>query len=135
MFKHFIFLIFRYIAGKKSLAQIFSDYEVEINKAAQAQANQAKVGTVNVSNNASGPASADTASSQATTAPPAKVSRRARLKAAIRDYGSTVIVFHVAISLASLGIFYTLLARYKNNCGKNILVLSLKFDCCFHAVF
>ncbi|XP_031624968.1 uncharacterized protein LOC116341804 [Contarinia nasturtii] len=33
---------------------------------------------------------------------------RAKLKNAIRDYGSTVFVFHVAISLVSLGIFYQL---------------------------
>ncbi|GFT38817.1 protein FAM210B, mitochondrial [Nephila pilipes] len=36
----------------------------------------------------------------------AKVSQRTRLKQAIRDYGATIIVFHVAISLASLGICY-----------------------------
>lgn len=39
------------------------------------------------------------------------LSRGARLKAAVRDYGSTVIVFHVTISLASLGLFYLLVAR------------------------
>lgn len=37
---------------------------------------------------------------------------RAKLKAAIRDYGSTVFVFHIAISLVSLGIFYQLVSRY-----------------------
>lgn len=37
---------------------------------------------------------------------------RVKLKNAIRDYGSTVLVFHVAISLLSLGIFYQLVNRY-----------------------
>ena len=36
---------------------------------------------------------------------------RERLKAAVRDYGSTVVIFHISISLASLGFFYTLVAR------------------------
>ncbi|XP_013776615.1 uncharacterized protein LOC106461344 [Limulus polyphemus] len=35
-------------------------------------------------------------------------SQKERLKQAVRDYGSTVVVFHVAISLVSLGGFYTL---------------------------
>ena len=40
-----------------------------------------------------------------------EVSKRVQLKNAVRDYGSTVIVFHVAISLASLGAFYTAVSR------------------------
>ncbi|XP_015930205.1 protein FAM210B, mitochondrial [Parasteatoda tepidariorum] len=36
----------------------------------------------------------------------AKVNQRAKLKQAVRDYGATIIVFHVTISLASLGLFY-----------------------------
>lgn len=40
------------------------------------------------------------------------ITPRAKLKNAIRDYGSTVLVFHIAISLASLGIFYQLVSRY-----------------------
>ncbi|XP_072013585.1 uncharacterized protein [Amphiura filiformis] len=35
-----------------------------------------------------------------------QVSQRQRLKLAVRDYGSTVIVFHICISLISLGSFY-----------------------------
>lgn len=34
------------------------------------------------------------------------VSKKDQLVRAVRDYGSTVVVFHVAISLASLGFFY-----------------------------
>lgn len=50
---------------------------------------------------------------------------RTKLKNAIKDYGSTVIVFHVAISLVSLGIFYQLVSRYvttKNACGDTLCV-------------
>lgn len=36
---------------------------------------------------------------------------REKLKNAIKDYGSTVLVFHIAISLVSLGIFYQLVNR------------------------
>ena len=41
-----------------------------------------------------------------------QVSQRARLKLAVRDYGSTVIVFHVCISLISLGSFYLAVSRW-----------------------
>ncbi|ESO04579.1 hypothetical protein HELRODRAFT_78789 [Helobdella robusta] len=34
------------------------------------------------------------------------LTQRQRLKLAVRDYGSTVVIFHVTISLASLGICY-----------------------------
>lgn len=40
------------------------------------------------------------------------LSPRMKLKNAIRDYGSTVLIFHIAISLVSLGIFYQLVSRY-----------------------
>ena len=43
---------------------------------------------------------------------PEQLSKRAQLKRAVKDYGSTVIVFHVAISLASLGGFYAAVTRY-----------------------
>lgn len=42
----------------------------------------------------------------------APLSGREKLKRAVKDYGTTVVVFHVAISLASLGFFYQVVARY-----------------------
>lgn len=42
---------------------------------------------------------------------PNALTPREKLKNAIRDYGSTVFIFHVAISLVSLGIFYQLVNR------------------------
>ena len=35
-----------------------------------------------------------------------------QFKKAIKDYGSTVIIFHVAITLASFGFFYLLVSRW-----------------------
>lgn len=43
------------------------------------------------------------------------LSPRAKLKNAIKDYGSTVFIFHIAMSLVSLGIFYQLVNRYVVN--------------------
>lgn len=40
------------------------------------------------------------------------VSAKDKLKKAVKEYGSTVIVFHVAISLISLGGCYVLVSRY-----------------------
>lgn len=40
-----------------------------------------------------------------------KPSQKIRLKEAIRDYGATIIVFHVAISLASLGLCYIAISK------------------------
>ena len=39
-----------------------------------------------------------------------ELSKGEKLKKAVKDYGSTVIVFHVSISLISLGFFYTLVS-------------------------
>lgn len=40
-----------------------------------------------------------------------QMSKKERLKIVAKDYGKTVIVFHVGISLISLGMFYTLVSR------------------------
>lgn len=39
------------------------------------------------------------------------ISRKDKLKKAVAEYGSTVIVFHVGISLISLGVCYSLVSR------------------------
>lgn len=44
--------------------------------------------------------------------PVTELTRAEKLKRAVKEYGSTVIVFHIGMSLASLGIFYQLVARY-----------------------
>lgn len=43
------------------------------------------------------------------------LSRKEKLKKAVTEYGSTVIVFHVGISLISLGACYSLVKRYLYN--------------------
>lgn len=44
--------------------------------------------------------------------PKKEMTKKEQLKRAFKDYGSTVIVFHVGMSLVSLGMFYTLVSRY-----------------------
>jgi len=43
--------------------------------------------------------------------PPEKESNQSKLKRAVKEYGSTVIVFHVGISLVSLGLSFALVSR------------------------
>ncbi|XP_037038876.1 uncharacterized protein LOC119076314 [Bradysia coprophila] len=52
----------------------------------------------------------DVSTSQATGKADAPLSRTEMLKKAVKDYGSTVMVFHVGISLISLGSFYLLVS-------------------------
>lgn len=56
------------------------------------------------------------ANTTATTPPPTfesptALSAKDKLKQAVKDYGITVVIFHVTISLASLGFFYQVVAR------------------------
>ncbi len=51
-------------------------------------------------------------SSTAPEVPKAALSTKDKLKQAVRDYGATVLVFHVTMSLMSLGFFYVLVSRY-----------------------
>lgn len=53
-----------------------------------------------------------------------KLTTRQKLQKAVTEYGSTVIIFHVGISLISLGTCYLLVSRYlltilTNFCEKN----------------
>jgi len=41
---------------------------------------------------------------------PPKLSKKDKLKQAVKDYGSTVIIFHITISLMSLGISYLVIS-------------------------
>lgn len=42
---------------------------------------------------------------------PIELTKREKLKILIKDYGKTIIIFHVGISLLSLGFFYTVVSR------------------------
>lgn len=59
-------------------------------------------------------ATSDNSKMSTTSAAPVQLSRRDKLKRAIKEYGTTVIVFHVAISLVSLGGFYLLVSSGVN---------------------
>lgn len=48
---------------------------------------------------------------EAEASPPVKETAQSKLKKAIKEYGSTVLVFHIGISLVSLGMFYGLVSR------------------------
>lgn len=47
-----------------------------------------------------------------TSEAPAELTRRQQLQRAVKEYGSTVMVFHITISLMSLGGFYLAVSRY-----------------------
>lgn len=51
--------------------------------------------------------------STTSTAAPVQLSRKDKLKRAVKEYGATVIVFHVTISLVSLGGCYLIVSRYR----------------------
>ena len=49
--------------------------------------------------------------------------KKSKLKQAFKEYGSTIVIFHVTISLASLGMFYALVSRYValQLCGRGVV--------------
>ena len=81
--------------GRKTLGMIFEEQEKLIKQVAE----DYREGLINNQQVGNGPSE------------PVKLSQKDRLKRAVKEYGSTVIVFHVAISLASLGGFYLAVSR------------------------
>jgi len=95
------------------LAQVFAEYDIEVRKAASNH----KLSRGQVREYSAGDANSRSQGPPSDGPPPSNKNERVqKLKAAVRDYGSTVIVFHVGISLMSLGGFYLLVARYKTTC-------------------
>ena len=64
----------------------------------------------------SGGTSSDEVSGTGGVSPDGQLTQRQKLQRAVKEYGSTVIVFHVAISLASLGGFYLAVSRWGAYC-------------------
>lgn len=101
--------------GRRTLAQVFAEQEEAITKFAETH----KVSSSSTplkpevgSSTTSSYAFSSSSDSKAPPPPPApKLSQRERLKRAVKEYGTTVIVFHVGISLVSLGGFYVLVSR------------------------
>ena len=71
----------------------------------------------------------DTSTESPVTPPESEtpLSQRAKLKNTVAQYGSTVIVFHIGISLMSLGGFYLLVDRY--DCSKVFATCHFSMNC------
>lgn len=54
-----------------------------------------------------------------------ELTSRQKIQQAVKEYGTAVIVFHVTISLASLGFFYLLVSRYVYCCMLFFLVITI----------
>jgi hypothetical protein len=54
-----------------------------------------------------------------------KLSRKDKLKRAVKEYGLTVVIFHVGISLISLGGFYLAVTRYVLQNITNLLIVGV----------
>ncbi|XP_076113015.1 uncharacterized protein LOC143080836 isoform X1 [Mytilus galloprovincialis] len=89
-------------SGRKNLAQILAEQDAQI-KQAVAHYYQKRSYSTSSSSNQNGSEVGRDVQSQTN---PGKLSNKDRLKRAVKEYGSTVIVFHVGISVISLGGFY-----------------------------
>ncbi|GFR74205.1 protein FAM210B [Elysia marginata] len=115
-------------AGRKTLAQIFEEQDRTIREALKMVAQQRRSystsprdGNQNTKTSPTEEASESGASgkgqrsdeqsaAESEEAGQAQLTQRQKLQRAVKEYGSTVIVFHVTISLASLGFFYLLVS-------------------------
>ena len=107
--------------GRKSLSEIFVEQDRMIAKIASnyssstssSTAGKPEVSSVSQSSTQNGetggqrPDGTDPGPS-----PEGQLSRRQRLQRAVKQYGATVVVFHVGISLISLGGFYLAVSRW-----------------------
>ncbi|KAK6983672.1 hypothetical protein BgiMline_019118 [Biomphalaria glabrata] len=98
-----------YKEGKKTLAQIFEEQDKMIREAAAAVASKNKNNTRSYST-LSGPDKSQGETSTGKEPETDQLTQGQKLKRAVKEYGSTVIVFHVSISLMSLGFFYLLVS-------------------------
>jgi hypothetical protein len=98
--------------GRKSLAEIFAEQDRVISEAAtpafqKAISQQRRKYSTSTRNHETKDGDKPESAKEAEETP---LTQRQKLKRAVKEYGSTVIVFHVAISLASLGFFYLLVS-------------------------
>ncbi|RUS87017.1 hypothetical protein EGW08_005255 [Elysia chlorotica] len=99
-------------AGRKTLAQMFEEQDRMIREAVKMVAPQKRnystsSGDRRPSQNPEGDGKVEGSEGDA---PPVQLTQRQKLQRAVKAYGGTVIVFHVTISLASLGFFYLLVS-------------------------
>lgn len=109
-------------AGRKTLAQIFEEQDRSIREAVKIVRQQRRSFSTfsGDSTKTRGEASEEAQPHKGQTESPvedspvasgaAELTQRQKLQRAVKEYGSTVVVFHVTISLASLGFFYLLVS-------------------------
>ena len=101
-------------AGRKSLPEIFAEQEKLIQEAAlqyrKSSTPSQQVRGFSTSSRHSANNPEEEAVSSATNSQ-VKLSQKDRLKRAVKEYGATVVVFHVSISLMSLGTAYLAVSR------------------------
>ena len=109
--------VYSYIAGRKTLSQVFDEYDIAI-----AVSNRSRFGSSSSSDplplgaetDHSSPGG-DSRGAQFERAVkdyvPESDSMTGRLRRAVIDYGYTVAVFHVVVSLTSFVVIYVLVAR------------------------
>lgn len=93
-------------SGRKTLAQVLAEQDAQIRNAVTNFYQKRSYST------SSNPQDSEVGRDQNSQSNPVKLSNKDRLKRAVKEYGSTVIVFHVGISLISLGSFYLAVSRY-----------------------
>ena len=105
---------------RQTMDNVFAEHDMLLRKVfEQHQAQQKRKFSTSSSARATTPAGdpkvrtgepGDTPDSQSTQV--TQVTQTQKLKRAVKEYGATVIVFHVGLSLASLGGFYLAVSRY-----------------------
>nr|KAG5687251.1 hypothetical protein BaRGS_016426 [Batillaria attramentaria] len=96
-----------YQSGRVTLAQIFLQQEDIIKQVVHQYQQRRSYSTQPRARETETDSGADAvATSQVGGAGEEQLTQREKLKRAVKEYGSTVIVFHITISLASLGGFY-----------------------------
>ncbi|KAL5021183.1 hypothetical protein ScPMuIL_000338 [Solemya velum] len=89
--------------GRKTLTQVFAEQHELILRIVEEHKQKASNPQVGRSSKFSNETTSNPPQSQP---PDSKLNQRQRLKKAVKEYGSTVVIFHVGISLISLGGFY-----------------------------
>lgn len=102
-----------YKAGRKTLAEIFAEQDNMIRQSATYAHQISKIHQRSFSTSSGSPKSPtepSTKDENTKTSIGDQLTQRQKLQRAVKEYGSTVIVFHITISLMSLGFFYLLVS-------------------------
>ncbi|XP_070194282.1 uncharacterized protein [Littorina saxatilis] len=117
-------------SGRLTLAQLFIQQDAMIRQVAQQYQQRRQYSTQPRGDNSNATSTTtDAQVGDATTTQ--QLSQAEKLKRAVKEYGSTVIVFHITISLASLGGFYLAVSR---SVVLNFVTFSVAFSCVWHCL-